>query len=108
MHVLVDLEASWSPGKLWLGGEFASGDVKLLMDNNITTVLPASRKPSPAESLNIRVLPYVDGTALASGSVPLAEFLEVADSLINEMLPPQCDAGMRHVDAYDRLASRCL
>lgn len=86
MHVLVDLEASWSPGKLWLGGEFASGDVKLLMDNNITTVLPASRKPSPAESLNIRVLPYVDGTALASGSVPLAEFLEVADSLINEML----------------------
>ena len=73
MHVILDMSAS-SPecfGKLWLGGEHASGDVHMLQSHCITIVLPASRKPAPAESLNIKVLDYVDGTALAAGDVRL-------------------------------------
>lgn len=85
MHVILDMSAS-SPecfGKLWLGGEHASGDVHMLQSHCITIVLPASRKPAPAESLNIKVLDYVDGTALAAGDVRLEDFLAVADKVID-------------------------
>lgn len=88
LHLVLDFGASkpGCKGKLWLGGENASGDVRLLIDNGISVVQPASRKPAPAESLQIKLMPWVDGTGLASGDVSLDDFLKTVDELIAMML----------------------
>lgn len=88
LHVIVDLEATRPGclGKLWLGGELASGDVRLMQDNGITIVQPASRKPAVEETMNIKVLPYIDGTALAAGDTSLESFLGRVDDLIRYMI----------------------
>ena len=77
MHVMVDMSASepGCNGRLWLGGEMASTNPALLQDNGISVVLPASRKPAPAESLNHVILEYVDGTGLANEDYSLLKFL---------------------------------
>lgn len=56
-----------SGGQLWLGGEAASSDVKLLERHNITVVAPAARSPVVAESMGIYVYPFKDGTGIAQG-----------------------------------------
>ena len=85
MHVMVDMSASvpGCNGRLWLGGEQASTDVGLLEKNGISVVLPASRTPIPAESLNHVVLDYIDGTALANEDYDLSKFLKVADQVVD-------------------------
>ena len=84
----MDLEgtAIGSTGKLWLGGENASGDIRLLEDNGITIVQPAAKKPWVAETMQVKVLDYVDGTALVAGETSLDWFLERCDGLIRYML----------------------
>eukprot|EP00435_Cladocopium_sp_Y103_P064892 s662_g26.t1 len=88
LHVVLDFSATkpGCTGKLWLGGENASGDAGLLLENGIGVVQPASRKHYPAESLQIKILPWVDGTGLAAGDVSLDQFLQTVDGLIAMML----------------------
>ena len=85
MHVMVDMSASepGCNGRLWLGGEMASTNPALLQDNGISVVLPASRKPAPAESLNHVILEYVDGTGLANEDYSLLKFLAVVDEVVD-------------------------
>lgn len=87
MHLMVDMETVDPDcgGKLWLGGEVASTDVKLLEENGVTILLPASRKPVPAESLNLKIMDYVDGTALANGDYAVEKFLRVSDQVISHL-----------------------
>eukprot|EP00438_Fugacium_kawagutii_P010277 Skav225674 [mRNA] locus=scaffold1924:365923:366294:- [translate_table: standard] len=73
-------------GKLWLGGEYASGDLALLDDNFVTVVFPASRKPAPVDSMNIRVLDYMDGPGVVNDDVDINKLLLVMDQVINLML----------------------
>lgn len=88
MHCVFDMSASGhgSTGKLWLGGEYASTDLSLLEHNGISVILPASRKPTPADSLNVVVLDCVDGTGLVSGDFRLDNFLAVADQVVQYLL----------------------
>lgn len=84
MHCVFDMAASGlgSSGKLWLGGEYASTDLSLLEHNGVSVILPASRKPTPADSLNVLVLDHVDGTGLVNGDFDLQNFLSVADQVV--------------------------
>ena len=56
-----------SGGQLWLGGEAASSDIKVLEKHNITVVAPAARSPEVAESSKVYVYPYKDGTGISQG-----------------------------------------
>ena len=78
MHLIVDMSGlkPGCAGKLWLGGEMASTDLALLERNQVTVLMPASRKPALAESMGLKVLPYIDGTGLACGDVSCEKFLE--------------------------------
>ena len=78
MHLIVDMSGlkPGCAGKLWLGGEMASTDLALLERNQVTVLMPDSRKPALAESMGLKVLPYIDGTGLACGDVSCEKFLE--------------------------------
>lgn len=88
MHLIFGMQAAvpGCHGKLWLGGEYPSGDLALLEDNFVTVVFPASRKPAPVDSLNIKVLEYMDGTGLANDDVDINKALLVMDQVIKLML----------------------
>ena len=88
MHLICDLRSTKKGcgGKLWLGGEAASGDLALLEAHQITTVMPASKNPRPVESFGVKVYKYVDGTGLANGDYSLEDFFEVADQLVRRLL----------------------
>lgn len=85
MHVILDMEVAipGCNGKLWLGGQQASTDIAVLENNGITVLLPASRKPEPVESLNVKILDYVDGTALVNNDYHAERFLDVVDQIID-------------------------
>ena len=78
MHLILDMSGlkPGCSGKLWLGGEYASTDLAILERNQVTVLVPASRKPSLVESMGVKVLPYIDGTGLACGDVSCEKFLE--------------------------------
>ncbi len=78
MHLILDMSGlkPGCNGKLWLGGEYASTDLAILERNQVTVLVPASRKPSLVESMGVKVLPYIDGTGLACGDVSCEKFLE--------------------------------
>ena len=78
MHLIVDMSGlkPGCAGKLWLGGEMASTNLALLERNQVTVLMPASRKPALAEPMGLKVLPYIDGTGLACGDVSCEKFLE--------------------------------
>jgi len=84
MHMVFDMAKAvpGCSGSLWLGGEMASGDQSLLEANFITVILPAARKPAVVDSMNIKVLPYIDGTGLVNGDYSLRAFLDVADQIV--------------------------
>ena len=90
MHLICDLRSTKKGcgGKLWLGGEAASGDLALLEAHQITTVMPASKNPRPVESFGVKVYKYVDGTGLANGDYSLEDFFAVADQ--------KCHVGCDH------------
>ena len=87
MHLIADLSSNKKGccGKLWLGGEAASGDLGLLERHMIDLCLPASKHPRPAESLYLKVYTYVDGTGLANGDYSLEKFFEQADLVIKRL-----------------------
>ncbi|CAL1159390.1 unnamed protein product [Cladocopium goreaui] len=84
MHMVFDMAKAvpGCSGSLWLGGEIASGDQSLLEASFITVILPAARKPAVVDSMNIKVLPYIDGTGLVNGDYSLRAFLDVADQIV--------------------------
>lgn len=86
MHCVLDVPGPHGRrGRLWLGGAQASAHAEHLEDNSISMVLPASRKPFCEESLQVAVLPYVDGTGLANGSEDLDAFLKVCDAILERL-----------------------
>ena len=85
MHCILDVESSAGRGRLWLGGGQASANPEYLHSNGISVVLPAARKPRCEESLQVEVLPFVDGTGLANGSESLDSFLVLADKLLGRV-----------------------
>ena len=72
-------------GKLWLGGEAASSDVKLLKDNRITVVLPAASKPTIGYTMELTVLKCLDGTGVVHGDVPLERVMPIIDRVIEAL-----------------------
>ncbi len=68
-------------GRLWLGGDQAAHNSKLLADNEIYAVLPAYRGAVP-DSPNVFVLETVDGTAACNGDVPLDKVMECAIDVV--------------------------
>lgn len=84
MHVILDMESviPGCNGKLWLGGSQASTSIAVLEENGITVLLPASKHPEPVESMNVKILNYIDGTGLVNGDYGTERFLEVADQII--------------------------
>lgn len=85
MHVILDVEIviPGCNGKLWLGGSQASTSIAVLEENGITVLLPASKSPEPVESMNVKILNYIDGTGLVNGDYGAERFLEVADQIIS-------------------------
>ena len=87
MSLVFDM-AVFSPGcrgKLWLGSETAASDLQLLRDNKISTVLPAAAKPCVAESMDLEILPVIDGTAVANGQVPFEALMKVVDRVVEAL-----------------------
>lgn len=62
-------------GRLWLGGDLAAHNSKLLAENEIYAVWPAYRGAVP-DTPNVYVLETVDGTAACNGDVPMEKIMD--------------------------------
>lgn len=111
MHLILDMSGlkPGCTGKLWLGGEMASTDLALLERNQVSVLMPASRKPPLAESMGLKVLPYIDGTGLACGDVSCEKFLERVEEVSQYLFEGQgvlvCCANGAHRSAAVRQSS---
>ena len=65
-------------GRLWLGGEKAAHNSKLLADNDVYAVWPAYKGARP-ESPSVFVFDVVDGTGACNGDIPLKVLSIVTD-----------------------------
>ena len=107
MHLILDMSGlkPGCTGKLWLGGEMASTDLALLERNQVSVLMPASRKPPLAESMGLKVLPYIDGTGLACGDVSCEKFLERVEEVSQYLFEGQgvlvCCANGAHRSATE-------
>jgi len=63
-------------GRLWLGGEKAVHNSRMLAENEVGYVWPAYRGACP-ESPNVQVLDLVDGTGVANGDIELQKVLGI-------------------------------
>lgn len=62
-------------GRLWLGGDLAAHNSKLLAENEIYAVWPAYRGAVP-DTPSVYVLETVDGTAACNGDVPMEKIMD--------------------------------
>ena len=63
-------------GRLWLGGEKAVHNSRMLAENEVGYVWPAYRGACP-ESPNVQVLDLVDGSGVANGDIELQKVLNI-------------------------------
>lgn len=61
-------------GRLWLGGDLAAHNNKLLAENEIYAMWPAYRGAVP-DTASVYVLETVDGTAACNGDVPMEKIM---------------------------------
>ena len=83
----------------------ASTDLALLERNQVSVLMPASRKPPLAESMGLKVLPYIDGAGLACGDVSCEKFLERVEEVSQYLFEGQgvlvCCANGAHRSATE-------
>ena len=72
-------------GRLWLGGEKAVHNHKLLADNEVHAVWPACRSARP-DSPHLLVFDVVDGTGACNGDIPLAQVARIVQSIVALLL----------------------
>ena len=60
-------------------------DRNLLTENGIQTIVPASRRPLPDESMTYTVLDHVEAGALINGDGDMVSWLEVCDMLAKRL-----------------------
>ena len=68
-------------GRLWLGGEKAAHNSKLLADNEVYAVWPAYKGARP-ESPSVYVFDVVDGTGACNGDVPLKKIMDIVTDIV--------------------------
>ena len=87
MSLIFDMAAfsAGCRGKLWLGSEAAASNLQLLHENKISIVLPCATKPYVAQSMDLRTLPVLDGTAVANGEVPFDRIMSTIDTVIEAL-----------------------
>ena len=74
MHLILDL-GKGKGGKLWLGGHCAGKDSNFMINSHDAVVWPANRTSVPQDTAALRVLPWMDGTGVTHGDVPLDRVL---------------------------------
>ncbi|CAJ1459013.1 unnamed protein product [Effrenium voratum] len=80
MHLMLDVPEM---GQLWLGGELAVKDTNLLLHNRIQAVWPACKAVEPHDTVAVRILPFLDGTAVANKDVRFSEVVDQVDRVIS-------------------------
>ena len=94
-------------GRLWLGGEKAAHNSKLLADNDVYAVWPAYKGARP-ESPSVFAFDVVDGTGACNGDIPLKKVLSIVTDIVALLVAGKSVLVACHNGAHRSATLACL
>ena len=94
-------------GRLWLGGEKAAHNSKLLADNEVYAVWPAYKGARP-EIPSVYVFDVVDGTGACNGDISLKKVMDIVTDIVALLLAGKSVLIACHNGAHRSATLACL